>query len=156
MTCKEKLMLEDPAMITSHGIAPGCPADHGYLGAPSDCPWPYRHAKTCLECWDREIPENDEKENKEIKENICPNYVPRDEAPRTSAEIKAELNELYDEYRRKADILIHEYELTRKREELDAAAFELKSLVDSYIYAGFTREEAMDIVLTNIKALSIG
>lgn len=153
MTCKEKLMNEKPAMFgLTADIPPGCPQDYGYLPAPDYCEWPYKYAEKCLNCWNREIKE----ENKEIKENICPNYVPRDEAPRTSAEIKAELNELYDEYRRKADILIHEYELTRKREELDAAAFELKSLVDSYIYAGFTREEAMDIVLTNIKALSIG
>ena len=157
MTCEEKYKREHVGSIGVSINSPGCPQDHGYLPAPKDCPWPYRLPVICMACWNREIPENNDinKEKEEMNETTCPNYVPRDEAPRTSAEIKAEIRELHGEYRRKADILEHELEITRKREELEAAACELKLLVDSYISAGFTRDEAMSIVLTNIKALSI-
>jgi hypothetical protein len=151
MTCKEKLMNEKPAMFgLTADIPPGCPQDYGYLPAPEYCEWPYKYAEKCLNCWNREIKE----ENNEMKETTCPNYVPLDEAPRTSAEIKEEMDKLHAEYVKKMNELDQEYAIALKREDLEAAACELKALVDSYISAGFTREEAMDIVLTNIKALS--
>lgn len=61
MTCKEKLTLERP-----HNLAPsekggcwGCPSWYGYLPNPDYCEC--RSTDLCYDCWDREIPETEEK-----------------------------------------------------------------------------------------------
>ena len=160
MTCKEKIMAETPGLASPGGMIYGCPQDHGYLPSPDYCEWPIRHGRKCLECWDREIPENNNELEKE-KENMKETEWTRTEVEampnvreRSSAEIAEEMDRIHNECRAKLDRLEREYAIARKREKLEAAACELKVLVDSYISAGFTRDEAMSIVLTNIAALS--
>ena len=60
MTCREKLKIEHPALVGSDytGGCNGCPDDYGYLPKPELCIF---SNSTCNKCWDREIPEEDEK-----------------------------------------------------------------------------------------------
>lgn len=159
MTCKELIINEHPEFYDAmHDIPSGCPNDYGYLPTtPADCPWPYRHMHLCQACWNREIPENNDKENEEMKENTCPNYAPCEAAPRskTAREIEEEMLRLRAEHYERMTTLANELEEAKKREALEAAAMELKEIVDAYVKAGFTRKEALTIVRTNIKALSI-
>lgn len=58
MTCKEKLIADHPdwpeEVIDHHINNEACPHDYGYLDNPEGgC-----DSMTCIECWDREIPEN--------------------------------------------------------------------------------------------------
>lgn len=58
MTCREKLKLEHPeeyeAIKEGNCAYAGCPSRYGYLKDPTDCV-----SKSCIDCWDREIPESD-------------------------------------------------------------------------------------------------
>lgn len=55
MTCKEKLQLEHPECVYElYGLCTGCPSKYGYLDDPEYCcPSGY----VCIQCWNREIPE---------------------------------------------------------------------------------------------------
>lgn len=73
MTCKEKLIADHPEWTEERIdriIKHNCPSDCGYLEDPTDEdgePICYKH---CSECWDREIPETEnKKENEEMK--VC-------------------------------------------------------------------------------------
>lgn len=56
MTCKEKLQLEHPECVYElFGFCNGCPSDYGYLDDPEYC---YPSESVCIQCWDREIPED--------------------------------------------------------------------------------------------------
>ena len=70
MTAREKLAMEHPERVDSIclGGCAGCPDTYGYLPAPECCKGSIRegnHVK-CTACWDREIPENTEKECAQI------------------------------------------------------------------------------------------
>lgn len=54
MTCKERLAVEHPDKITPEGDCVGCPSAYGYMQDPgSEC----CDGMLCVDCWDREIPE---------------------------------------------------------------------------------------------------
>lgn len=60
MTCKERLSVEYPNMVTilAAGGCYGCPDTYGYLPSPSNCPGPdnvFAHCSECDVCWNREI-----------------------------------------------------------------------------------------------------
>ena len=57
MTCRKKLAMEQPDRVNDEfdGGCFGCPSDYGYLPNP-DC-----LVVGCKRCWDREIPDTDEK-----------------------------------------------------------------------------------------------
>ena len=72
MTAREKLAMEHPERVYSIclGGCAGCPDTYEYLPAPECCKGSIRegnHVK-CTACWDREIPENTEKERDEMLE----------------------------------------------------------------------------------------
>lgn len=56
MTCREKLKIEHPDMIsdTAWGGCVSCPSEYGYLPNPEYC-----GDGECFSCWDREIPQPD-------------------------------------------------------------------------------------------------
>lgn len=79
MTCREKLAMEHPELI-SHafsGGCKGCPDDYGYMDRISDC-----CISKCYECWDREIPGSEKMKNgipwEQIKEIINEGMTKRD------------------------------------------------------------------------------
>lgn len=156
MTCKEKLVMESPGSVGYAGTPYGCPSDHGYLANPDYCEWPFKYAQKCLACWNREIPENNktEKEKQEVNENTwTPPTMPEIEGPRTrtSREIEEEMLRLRAEHYDRMTALAKELEEVKKIEALEEAAAELKRVVDAYVKAGFTREEAMSMILIKIK-----
>ena len=70
MTCREKLKIEHPDRIKNGciGGCVGCPSGYKYLDVPDYCGDVNIPAKErCAMCWDREIPDTDNKseENKE-------------------------------------------------------------------------------------------
>lgn len=69
MTFKEKLAQEHPERITEATLSgcKGCPSDYGYVE--EDC-----RAKTCVECWNREIPMTPEEQEQREGKNCCGCY----------------------------------------------------------------------------------
>lgn len=59
MTCREKLALERPELVSFQydGGCYGCPDDYGYLPDPEHCEGYSAYPDKCTKCWDREIPE---------------------------------------------------------------------------------------------------
>jgi hypothetical protein len=62
MTCRDKLKIEYPESVSNDfvGGCAGCPSSYGYLDNPSFCTDDLRGAhrtNACVDCWDREIPE---------------------------------------------------------------------------------------------------
>lgn len=60
MTCREKLKIEHPEYVGDYytGGCHGCPSDYGYLTDPAKCDL---KETTCTKCWDREIPEAEDR-----------------------------------------------------------------------------------------------
>lgn len=58
MTCREKLAMEHPELISNEfdGGCYGCPYDYGYLHKPDYCNFGH---ETCTICWNRTIPETE-------------------------------------------------------------------------------------------------
>lgn len=135
MTAKEKLLMEHPdKRSTGHyGGVVGCPYDYGYLPIIPECEdddW-YPCEEHCTACWNREIPgtENYEKEN----ENMTT-------TKKTKAELLEEIKNLQTE--------IDKLDKYRKYEE---AADEMRALYDSFVNAGFTEDQAFELMMTMIK-----
>lgn len=170
MTCEEKYRLEHGSSGMSVST-PGCPNDHGYLPTPDYCEWPFRHAYKCVNCWNREIPENNEnnKENDEMKKEIGCNTettayeemegewtrtevkaTAAEEKELTVAEIEAMMYELDRDYTKAMDELRSKLKEARRREEIQELANRAKMILDSYISAGFTREEALEFIRSKI------
>lgn len=56
MTCREKLKLEHPELISSSNVVFGCPSHYGYLADPRDEEGHIQCRLTgCTACWDRDI-----------------------------------------------------------------------------------------------------
>ena len=154
MTCEEKYKREH---VGSTGVSinsPGCPQDHGYLPAPDNCPWPYRHAAVCMDCWNREIPEKNEKEKENMNETewTRTEVKAEAEAPKelTVAEIEDMMYELDRNYLKAMDELRVSLKEARRREEMQEIANRAKMILDSYISAGFTREEALEFIRSSM------
>lgn len=171
MTCEEKYRLEHGSSGMSVST-PGCPNDHGYLPTPDYCEWPFKYAQKCLDCWDREIPENNktEKEKQEMKKHLNDSCAETaayeemegewtrtnveatttEEKEPTVAEIEAMMYELDRDYTKAMDELRSKLKEARRREEIQELANRAKMILDSYISAGFTREEAMAFIMAKI------
>ena len=66
MTCREKLEMEHPELVDDCfiGGCGSCPSNFGYLDDPDYCSDYNSTLTMCKECWDREIPsENEGKTN---------------------------------------------------------------------------------------------
>jgi hypothetical protein len=67
MTCREKLMREHPekaGQVLGAGGVNACPGHYGYLPTPKWCDYNPRYhtgGTRCAECWDREIPGEEDK-----------------------------------------------------------------------------------------------
>ena len=85
MTAREKLAMEHPEKLDDlePGGCLGCPENYGYLPDPDFCENDYDHYSTrfecCKKCWDREIPEEKEKNMSECcKETVCARCIHQD------------------------------------------------------------------------------
>ena len=142
MTCKEKLKIEHPDKVSDRylGGCYRCPSSFGYLEDPPYCVKLISVAhvtdETCQECWDREIPSV---ENKEIGEkNMC----------ELKRKTKQELIEDIKEMR-------NDLERLERYEQYETGANEMRALLDSFINAGFTRQEAFDLLKNCLNKINI-
>lgn len=146
MTCREKLKIEYPEHMNScyAGGCKFCPYMYGYLDTPEYCNnTSISFNKRCTMCWDREIPEN--KNNNEMEENKM-----NETANRTMTR-----EDLYNELnlkRKDIEALKERIEKLAKYEKYDAAAAECAAMKDSFVRAGFTEEQAFEVLLVCLKA----
>lgn len=131
MTCDEKYMQEHPDCDREYIVHMDCPSCYGYLDDPEYCR-PYE-INTCRRCWDREIPETDNAENK--KENTVMS---------TTKKTKAELVE-------EIDALKKELEEIKNAEQYQHGANQLKAMHAAYMIAGFTDEQSFELVLAMLR-----
>lgn len=132
MTFLEKFLAEHPDKTASHALT-DCPHRLGYEGAEIEIGC-IHGALTCADCWNREMPEtkNTEKEN----ENMS-----------TKQDFKPTEEELLEKIRR----LNKDLDRLNRYKKYEDCANELKAALDAMMDAGFTREEAMSIILASAK-----
>lgn len=142
MTLIEKLRKEHPEEMNSFDRPIYCPAKYGYAKCPLYCEdIEYGNArKRCTDCWNREIPEEkEEKENKPMKKT------------------KAMLEEELEQKKNEIEELKKELVKVEKYKQYYDMAGEIKAIYDSFVNAGFNRDQAyeiMIILLQNQKAAS--
>ena len=131
MTALEKLKKEHPEEINSFGMAIYCPTKYGYADKPAYCrDENYGDAhERCADCWNREIPEEKEKENKSMK--------------KTKAMLEEELEQKRDEI----EELKKELVKVEKYKQYDDMAGEIKAIYDSFVNAGFNNDQAYEILI---------
>lgn len=133
MTFREKLAMEHPDSVDPGytGGCEGCPHGWGYEEyAYINCNGGYLNKNRCRECWDRVIPGTEnEKENKTMENT-----------KKTKAELIEEINGLKKE--------VEKLDRYKKYEE---TANEIAALKESFKNAGFTEEQAFELVITSMK-----
>lgn len=129
MTFKEKLAMEHPDSVGPgfKGGCEGCPHAWGYEESVFiDC----GTEKPCEKCWNRVIPGTEnEKENKTMENT-----------KKTKDELIEEINGLKKE--------VEKLDRYKKYEE---CANEMAALKESFENAGFTKEQAFELVITSMK-----
>ena len=150
MTCREKLTLEHSRFIDDiyGGGCRGCPHEYGYLPRPEQCTNEYG-CEFCTACWDREIPGTAPTEIK--KENdIMP--AESDYRKMTKAELADEIK-YAREHIREMEAEIKKLERYKKNEEL---ATEMKAIHASLMDAGFTNDQAFELMKCALQAAAMG
>ena len=146
MTCREKLKIKHPYSVNAIylGGCEGCPSVYGYLGFPGYCcDTSIPKNERCTMCWDREIPEN--KSNNEMEENEMNETSNR---TMTREDLYNEINQK----KKEIEYLKERIEKLAKYEKYDASAAECETFKDSFVRAGFTEEQAFEILLVCLKA----
>ena len=139
MTCREKLAIEHPEDICEdyNGSCAKCPHDYGYLDKPISCgfPTPILKQIRCDDCWDREIPENNEKEKTSMTNT-----------KKTKAMLQEEVEQLYQELMTKEKELA-KFDKYKKYEEMGNELFAALTAMKD---AGFTHDEAFILLKTAV------
>lgn len=146
MTCREKLKIENPGHMNScyAGGCKFCPYMYGYLETPEYCKdTSISFNERCTMCWDREIPEN--KNNNEMEENKMNETSNR---TMTREDLYNEINQK----KKEIESLKERIEKLAKYEKYDESASECAAMKDSFVRAGFTDEQAFEILLACLKA----
>lgn len=125
MTFKEKYLQDHPddSERIDSVIHMYCPDDFGYEEYQGCCSVTIEGSDRCIKCWDREMPGT---ENKKESNNMR----------KTKAELEQELMDIRKEL-----------ESVKRIDNYKDAACELKACMDALIEQGFTREEAMTVII---------
>lgn len=131
MTLIEKLRKEHPEEMNSFDRPIYCPTKYGYTSPPLYCrDFDYGNAnKRCTDCWNREIPEEKEKENELMNKT------------------KAMLEEELEQKKNEIEELKKELVKVEKYKQYDDMAGEIKAIYDSFVNAGFNRDQAYEILI---------
>lgn len=130
MTYREKFHMEHPDRDSVNTLRMGCPADYAHN---TNCPeYSDGTVMSCKNCWNREIPEEKEKENKPMKKT------------------KAMLEEELDQKRAEIEELKKELTKVDKYKQYDDMAGEVKAIYDSLVNAGFNEDQAFVLLNTMI------
>lgn len=134
MTLIEKLRKEHPEEMNSFDRPIYCPTKYGYTSPPLYCgDLDYGNAnERCTDCWNREIPEEKEKENELMNKT------------------KAMLEEELEQKKNEIEDLKKELEKTEKHKQYDDAADKLKAIYDSLVNIGFSEDQAFMLLNTMI------
>lgn len=131
MTLIEKLRKEHPEEMNSFDRPIYCPTKYGYTSPPLYCrDFDYGNAnKRCTDCWNREILEEKEKENELMNKT------------------KAMLEEELEQKKNEIEELKKELVKVEKYKQYDDMAGEIKAIYDSFVNAGFNRDQAYEILI---------
>lgn len=136
MTYREKFHMEHPDRDSVNTLGMGCPADYEHN---TNCPeYSDGTVMSCKNCWNREIPEEKEKENKPMK--------------KTKAMLEEELEQKKTEIEDLKKELENEIKKTEKYKQFEECADDLKALQNSFINSGFSEKQAFTMVLQIIGA----
>ena len=151
MTLREKVAMEEPNNVGAgfNGGVFSCPGAYDYLNMPScmstmECP---RNSsgimKTCNDCWGQEFVPT---ETAEKKENKPMNFTME---PKTTKKTKTQLIEEMNDLKK---------ELIRleKYSKYESVAGEMYAILESFVNAGFTREEAFTMLTVSMKTAMRG
>lgn len=140
MTCREKLAIEHPDCVDddSLGGCIGCPHYYGYLDYPESCR-PISE-ENCRRCWDREIPDENvlATETEFEKENNMA----------TTKKTKAELEKELESVKATKAELEKELKNLEKYKQYENMADEIHAIYISFVNAGFSNEQAYDLIKT--------
>jgi hypothetical protein len=174
MTCREKLAIEYPEDVDSTwcGGCRGCPNHHGYLPKPATCEGGrFNSEHICTACWDREIPGTESLTYKHTTEPIgkvtelttndngvtakiepTNSHYVRNEKEKNMAtkKTKAELEKELETVKESKAELEKELKNLEKYKQYEDAAGEIHALYTSFVMAGFTDDQAFELVKTMI------
>lgn len=142
MTCREMLALEHPNHIGDFdGGCRGCPSYFYYMPDPEWCGTDREPANKCTICWDREIP-GTEANSDDVTEAINNMYEKETSTmeQKTKAQLIEEINNLQEKIEK----------LDRYR-QYELAATELHVFYESFVNAGFTKEQAWELFMSTAK-----
>ena len=169
MTCREKLALEHPACISDAfmGGCSSCPKTYGYLDYSDDC---NVTEESCRRCWDREIPGTESltyehsgepigkvtditMDENGVTATIVPinshhvqNEKEKEKNMTTTKKTKAELLEELDNVKNAKAELEKELKNLEKYKQYEDAAGEVHALYTSFVMAGFTEDQAFELL----------
>lgn len=148
MTCREKLAIEHPDCVRDIccGGCEGCPHDYGYLDCPESCR-PLSE-ESCIRCWDREIPD----------ENVLATETDfeKENNMATTKKTKAELEKELESVKATKAELEKELKNLEKYKQYEDAADEVHAMYISFVNAGFSNEQAYDLIKTAMLCVSQG
>ena len=173
MTCREKLRIDHPETcdVPCVGGCYGCPSYYGYLADLDGCLYG-SDDKQCTACWDREIPGTEPITYKHTNEVIGkvteltmndngvavkialtkPHYVQNEKEKNmaTTKKTKAELMEELEDIKKSKEELEKELKNLDKYKQYEDMAGEIYALQVSFVNAGFTDDQAFELLKTMI------
>lgn len=171
MTFRDKIEAESPEDIDLNCLGGifGCPYAHGYESI-DESPCRREHKKvndqTCCECWDREIPGTEPLTYEHTGEHIGKviditedeNSVTakieidiKEEKTMATKKTKAELEKELETVKASKAELEKELKNLEKYKEYEDMAGEIHALYTSFVTAGFSEEQAYDLLKTMIQ-----
>lgn len=163
MTCREKLKLERPDRVSSEftGGCACCPCTYGYLDPPVYCD-SYGSHKLCTECWDREIPGTGPLTYEHTSEPVGKvTGITEDENGVTvtiekeknmaTKKTKADLEKELEIVKASKEELEKELKNLEKYKQYEDMAGEIHAMYVSFVTAGFSEEQAYDLLKTMIQ-----
>lgn len=147
MTCKEKLKEIRPDWgqdELDRVIGEECPVDHINIEVPSDEDGRFWCGRgRCEKCWDREI--------SDTNSNDYITTTNEKEQSMTTKKTKAELEKELETVKESKAELEKELKNLEKYKQYEDMAGEIHALYTSFVYAGFSEEQAYDLLKTTIQ-----
>lgn len=148
MTCREKLKMEHPDWTEyelNHTFHTECPDAYIDIKTPRDEAGKILCGKDlCEQCWNREIPDTNSNEcittTNEKEKNMA-----------TTKKTKAELMEELENVKKSKEELEKELKNLEKYKQYEDMAGEVHAIYMSFVHAGFSEEQAYDLLKTMIQ-----
>lgn len=172
MTCREKLTIEHPDLVGEQIIGGcwACPNLYGYMPKPAYC-MNGSDTDMCTQCWDREIPGTEsliyehstepigkvidiieDESGVTAKIETANSYNVQNEKEKNMAtkKTKADLEKELEAVKEYKEELEKELKNLEKYKQYEDVAGEIHALYMSFVTAGFSEEQAYDLLKTMI------